>query len=72
MLYVTTRNKTDAHTAHKTLTSDRGADGGLYVPFQIPVISKEYIDGFYNIDENARIFETDQFVLEVSNTSKAN
>lgn len=45
MLYVTTRNKTDAHTAHKTLTSDRGADGGLYVPFQIPVISKEYIDG---------------------------
>lgn len=45
MLYVTTRNRTDAYTAHKTLTTDRGADGGLFVPFQIPVVSKEYIDG---------------------------
>lgn len=43
MLYVTTRNKNDAHTAHKTLLSDRAPDGGLYVPFQIPVISKDDI-----------------------------
>lgn len=41
MLYVTTRNKNDAHTAHKTLTSDRASDGGLYVPFQMPSISRE-------------------------------
>ncbi len=41
MLYVTTRNKNDAHTAHKTLASDRGADGGFYVPFQMPVFSAE-------------------------------
>jgi len=43
MLYVTTRNKNDAHTAHKTLTTDRGADGGLYVPFQMPSVSAEEI-----------------------------
>lgn len=45
MLYVTTRNKNDAHTAHKTLTTDRGADGGFFVPFQIPAVSQAYIDG---------------------------
>ena len=44
MLYVTTRNKNDAHTAHKTLTSDRGADGGFFVPFQMPVLSEDEID----------------------------
>ena len=43
MLYVTTRNKNDAHTAHKTLTTDRASDGGFYVPFQMPVISQEDI-----------------------------
>ena len=43
MLYVTTRNKNDAHTAHKTLTTDRTTDGGLYVPFQMPLLSKEEI-----------------------------
>ena len=39
MLYVTTRNKTDAHTAHNTLTGDRAPDGGLFVPFQLPKLS---------------------------------
>lgn len=43
MLYVTTRNKNDAHTAHKTLTADRALDGGLFVPFQMPVLSREEI-----------------------------
>lgn len=43
MLYVTTRNKNDAHTAHKTLTTERAPDGGLYVPFQMPVMTKEDI-----------------------------
>ena len=41
MLYVTTRNKNDAHTAHKTLISDRASDGGFYVPFQMPAISTD-------------------------------
>lgn len=43
MLYVTTRNKNDAHTAHKTLTADRAPDGGLFVPFQMPSLSKDDI-----------------------------
>lgn len=34
MLYVTTRNNCDTHTAPKALHQDRGEDGGLYLPFQ--------------------------------------
>lgn len=36
MLYVTTRNKHDPQTARRTMNQDRGSDGGLYVPFQMP------------------------------------
>lgn len=43
MLYVTTRNKTDAHTAHKTLQTDRGPDGGLYIPYRLPRLSEDQI-----------------------------
>ena len=43
MLYVTTRNKSDAHTAHNTLIQDRGPEGGLFVPFQLPKLSPEEI-----------------------------
>lgn len=39
MLYVTTRNTTDVHTAHHTLTKDRSVDQGLYVPFHLPRFS---------------------------------
>lgn len=46
MLYVTTRNKNDAHTAHKTLITDCSSDGGLYVPFQMPTLSKDEILAF--------------------------
>lgn len=41
MLYVTTRNKYDAQTATRALSGDRGADGGLYLPFQMPVFSAD-------------------------------
>ena len=44
MLYVTTRNKSDAHTAHKTLTTDRGPCGGFYAPFQMPSFGKSDIE----------------------------
>lgn len=37
MLYITTRDNYDAHTAYKTLLSDTAQDGGLYIPFQMPV-----------------------------------
>lgn len=43
MLYVTTRNKHDAQTAHRTMNQDRGSDGGLFVPFRMPVLEKEDI-----------------------------
>lgn len=41
MLYITTRDNHDAHTAYKTLLSDTAQDGGLYIPFQMPVFSQE-------------------------------
>lgn len=40
MLYVTTREKHDAYTATKALREDRGSDGGLYLPFNLPCIEK--------------------------------
>ena len=40
MLYVTTRNKYDTYTVHKANQSDRGPDGGLYLPFRMPELSK--------------------------------
>lgn len=41
MLYVTTRNKFDTYTVHKANQSDRGPDGGLYLPFRMPEWNKE-------------------------------
>ncbi len=35
MLYVTTKNKHDTNTAHRTLSADRATDGGLYMPFRM-------------------------------------
>lgn len=43
MLYITTRNKNDAYTAHKALTCDQAADGGRFIPFRIPKYSSEEI-----------------------------
>ena len=44
MLYVTTRNSRDAYTAHRALCELRGPDGGLYVPFRRPALTKADID----------------------------
>lgn len=41
MLYVTTRSKFDTYTVHKANQSDRGPDGGLYLPFRMPSLCKE-------------------------------
>lgn len=41
MLYLTTRDQKDAHTAHRTLLSDYAADGGIYLPFQIRCYNKD-------------------------------
>lgn len=43
MLYVTTRSSRDAFTAPCTLRDERGADGGLYVPFRLPEFEADYL-----------------------------
>lgn len=45
MLYVTTRNNRDAFTASRTLSENRGPDGGLYVPLRMPEFSAAEIAG---------------------------
>lgn len=44
MLYVTTRDNRDAFTAHRVLHGNRGADGGMYLPFKTPLFSPEEMD----------------------------
>lgn len=43
MLYITTRDKNDAYTAHRTLSDNRGTDGGFFVPRQMPRLDREAI-----------------------------
>lgn len=43
MLYLTTRDNTDAYTAYKALTQDNGPDGGQFVPFRLPKMTSEQI-----------------------------
>ncbi len=43
MLYMTTRDRFDAHTVAASLQSDCGPDGGRYVPFKMPVYTAEEI-----------------------------
>ncbi len=44
MLYVTTKSSFYSETAPKALQSDRGGDGGLYVPFQMPSFTAAQLD----------------------------
>ncbi|MBQ2785561.1 MAG: hypothetical protein IJF02_03565 [Oscillospiraceae bacterium] len=46
MLYVTTRDKYDASTTPKSLLGDRGADGGLYLPFRMPIFTEAELEEF--------------------------
>ena len=41
MLYVTTRSNADAYTVYNALTNDRCSDGGVYVPFRLPVFKPD-------------------------------
>ena len=43
MLYVSTRSRTDSFTSHRALHEERAPDGGLFVPFSLPVFSTEEI-----------------------------
>lgn len=41
MLYVTTRNNQDTFTANHVLTNNRAADGGLFLPKHLPLLSDQ-------------------------------
>ncbi len=41
MLYLTTRNKNEACTAHWTLHQDMASDGGAYIPMKLPCFSQQ-------------------------------
>ena len=43
MLYVTTRVKNDTFTASHALNEDRGPEGGFFVPFRLPRLTKEQL-----------------------------
>lgn len=43
MLYISSRNKTDSFTAHRTLCDECAPDGGLYLAYQLPQIEKEML-----------------------------
>ncbi len=44
MLYITTVTDKDAYTAHRTLQENRAPDGGMFVPFYLPILEDSYID----------------------------
>jgi threonine synthase len=41
MLYLTTRDKFDTHTAYRAMREDRAPNGGFYLPFRMPVFTGE-------------------------------
>lgn len=43
MLYITTRCDTDTFTAHRALTETYAPDGGIYVPFRLPLFTSDEI-----------------------------
>lgn len=43
MLYLTTRNRHDAYTVARVTHGERGADGGLYLPYRMPVFSAQEV-----------------------------
>lgn len=57
MLYITSRNNLDTFTAQRVLSTRRAPDGGLFIPFHLPVLSQEEIARMCNISFNARVAE---------------
>lgn len=48
MLYVSTRNPADTYTAYRALHEDIAPNGGQYVPFHLPVFTREELAKFNN------------------------
>lgn len=41
MLYLTTRDKFDTHTAYRAMREDRAPNGGFYLPFRMPAYTQD-------------------------------
>ncbi|MBQ8834598.1 MAG: hypothetical protein IJ001_06710 [Oscillospiraceae bacterium] len=57
MLYVTTRSNAEPCTAQRALRENRGADGGLYVPFRPLRFSREEIEALPGKSFNSNVAE---------------
>ena len=57
MLYATTRNSADTHTAQRVLQDRRASDGGFYVPFRLPIFGEEEIASFREKSFNKSVAE---------------
>lgn len=57
MLYTSTRNKKDAFTVHQAICSRRASDGGLFIPYRLPVFSADEICRLSGIGFNSRLAE---------------
>lgn len=57
MLYITTRNTRDAFTAQRALRENRGADGGMYLPFRTPVFTPEDLETMVSMSFGQRVAE---------------
>lgn len=44
MLYVTTRSSRDAYTPYRAMTEDFAADGGQFLPMQVPCLTAEELE----------------------------
>ena len=63
MLYVTTRNEREHYPALRTLGRDYGPDGGAFVPFRLPVFSREEVEAFLARDPY-QIHQLNRFILK--------
>ena len=57
MLYITTRNNRDAFTAQRALRENRGADGGMYLPFRAPSFAPGDLDALAGMPFGQRVAE---------------
>lgn len=69
MLYKTTRNSGDGYTAQRVLTQKRGPDGGLYVPFRVPVLSEREISMLGERSFNTNLADTLNLLFGVKLTA---
>lgn len=46
MLYVSSRSKTESFTAYRALHNEYAPDGGVFIPFNLPVLTQEQLHAF--------------------------